>query len=132
MDTTHYKLPRIDNTELRWNVAFCKRIAQITKFPMTSSNENIFRVTGHLRGEFIGHRWIPTRGPQINNCPLPPTQRPLMRSFDVFFDLRLTKRLRKQWWGRWDTSANYDVTVMIYIYIERVFLIGRLQTTAEM
>ena len=26
---------------------------------MTSSNENIFRVTGHLCGEFYGHRWIP-------------------------------------------------------------------------
>ena len=26
---------------------------------MTSSNEHIFRVTGHLCGEFTGHRWIP-------------------------------------------------------------------------
>ena len=26
---------------------------------MTSSNENIFRVTGHLCGEFTGHRWLP-------------------------------------------------------------------------
>ena len=26
---------------------------------MTSSNENIFRVTGHLCGEFPGPRWIP-------------------------------------------------------------------------
>ena len=26
---------------------------------MTSSNENIFRVTGRLCGEFTGHRWIP-------------------------------------------------------------------------
>ena len=25
---------------------------------MTSSNGNIFRVTGHLCGEFTGHRWI--------------------------------------------------------------------------
>ena len=25
----------------------------------TSSNGNIFRVTGHLCGEFTGHRWIP-------------------------------------------------------------------------
>ena len=28
-----------------------------------------------------------------------PTQRPLTRSFDVFFDLRLNKRLNKQSWG---------------------------------
>ena len=26
---------------------------------MTSSNGNIFRVTGYLCGEFTGHRWIP-------------------------------------------------------------------------
>ena len=26
---------------------------------MTSSNGNILRVTGHLCGEFTGHRWIP-------------------------------------------------------------------------
>ena len=26
---------------------------------MTSSNRNIFRVTGHLCGEFTGLRWIP-------------------------------------------------------------------------
>ena len=25
----------------------------------TSSNGNVFRVTGHLCGEFTGHRWIP-------------------------------------------------------------------------
>ena len=28
-------------------------------FMMTSSNGNIFRVTGHLYGEFTGPRWIP-------------------------------------------------------------------------
>ena len=49
---------------------------------MTSSNGNIFRVTGHLCGEF-------------------PAQRPVTRSFDVFFDLRLNKSLSKQWWGWW-------------------------------
>ena len=30
-----------------------------------------------------------------------PAQRPVMRSFDVFFDLRLNKRLSKQSWGWW-------------------------------
>ena len=28
-------------------------------YMMTSSNGNIFLVTGHLCGEFTGHRWIP-------------------------------------------------------------------------
>ena len=38
------------------------------------------------------------------NSPVPgefPAQRPVARSFDVFFDLRLNKRLSKQSWGWW-------------------------------
>ena len=43
-----------------------------------------------------------------------PAQRPVTRSFDVFFDLRLNKRLSKQWCGWWfeTPSRRYDVTVM--------------------
>ena len=55
---------------------------------MTSSNGSIFRVTGPLWG----------------NSPVTgefPSQRPVTRSFDVFFDLRLIKRLRKQSRRRW-------------------------------
>ena len=55
---------------------------------MTSSNGNIFRVTGHLCGEFTGP------GEFL-------TQRPVTRNFDVFFDLCLNKRLSKQPWGWW-------------------------------
>ena len=55
---------------------------------MTSSNGNIFRVTGHLCGEFTGPRWIPrTKASDA--------------IFDVFFDLCLNKRLSKQSWGWW-------------------------------
>ena len=43
------------------------------------------------------------------NSPVPgefPTQRPVTRSFDVFFDLRPNKLLSKQWWGWWlETSS---------------------------
>ena len=38
------------------------------------------------------------------NLPVPgelPAQRPVTRSFDVFFDLRLHKRLSKQSWSWW-------------------------------
>ena len=59
-----------------------------TFYMMTSSNGNIFRVTGPLCGEFTGPGEFPT-------------QRPVTRSFDVFFDLRLNKRLSKQPWGWW-------------------------------
>ena len=43
------------------------------------------------------------------NSPVPgefPAQRPATRRFDVFFDLRLNKRLSKQSWGWWfDTPS---------------------------
>ena len=68
---------------------------------MTSSNGNIFRVTGPLCEEFTGHGEFPT-------------QRPVTRNFDVFFDLRLNNGwvnnreagdLRRH-------SGHYDVSVM--------------------
>ena len=55
---------------------------------MTSSNGNIFRVTGlcavptTVTGEF-------------------PSQKPVTRIFDVFFDLRPNKRSGKESWGWW-------------------------------
>ena len=55
---------------------------------MTSSNFYIFHVTGPLCGEFTGPGEFPR-------------QRPVTRSFDVFFDLCPNKRLSKQprgWW----------------------------------
>ena len=70
---------------------------------MTSSNGYIFRVTGPLCGEFTGSGEFPT-------------QKPVTRSFDVFFGLRLNKRLSKQPWGWWFETLSwslwrqYDVT----------------------
>ena len=43
-----------------------------------------------------------------------PSQRPVTRSFDVFFDLRMNKRLSEQPW-HWclrHHRAHYDVTVL--------------------
>ena len=43
-----------------------------------------------------------------------PSQRPVTRSFDMFFDLCLNKRLTKQSWGWYlrRYRAHYDVTVL--------------------
>ena len=70
--------------------------SQISLIMMTSSNDNIFRITGHLCGEFTGAGEFPA-------------QRPVMRSFDVFFDLCLTKRLRKQSWGWWFETLSHQL-----------------------
>ena len=59
---------------------------QCCQFMMTSSNGTIFHVTGPVCGEFTGPGEFPA-------------QRPVTRSFDVFYDLRLNKRLSKQPWG---------------------------------
>ena len=59
----------------------------VSHIVMTSSNGNIFRVTGPLCG----------------NSPVTgefPSQKPVTRSFDVFFDLCLNKRLSKHSWHR--------------------------------
>ena len=58
-------------------------------FPMmTSSNGNIFHVTGHLCGEFTSRRWIPRT--KASDAGL-----------WYFYDLRLNERLSKQLWGWW-------------------------------
>ena len=63
---------------------------------MTSSNGTIFRVTGPLCGEYTGPGQFPTL-------------RPVTRSFDVFFDLRLNKRLSKQPWGWWFETLSWSL-----------------------
>ena len=73
---------------------------QLLPHIMTSSNGNIFRVTGPLCGEFTGTSEFPS-------------QRPVTRSFVVFFDLHL------EWVNNGEAGdlrrhrAHYDVIVMI-------------------
>ena len=62
---------------------------------ITSSNGNIFRVTGPLCGEFAGHRWIPRTNGQWRGA--------------LMFSLicALNKRLSKQSQGWWfETSSR--------------------------
>ena len=71
-------------------------IEDIIVLMMTSSNGNIFRVTGPLCGEFTGPGEFPT-------------QRQVTRSFDVFFDLRLNKWLSRQPWGWWFETPSWSL-----------------------
>ena len=69
---------------------------------MTSSNGDIFRITGHLCGEFTGHRWIPRT--KASDAEL----------WFFFFDLRPNTR----WVNNREAGdlrhhrAHYDVIVM--------------------
>ena len=68
---------------------------------MTSSNGNIFRVTGPLCGEFTGHRWIP-----------------LTKASDAEFYVSLICTWKNGWVNNRQASdlrrhcAHYDVTIM--------------------
>ena len=79
------------------NLRYVVRMALKTLKPMmTSSNANIFRVTGPLCGEFTGHRWIPfTKASDA--------------SFDVFFDMHLNKWLSKQSRRRWFETPSHSL-----------------------
>ena len=72
-------------------------------FMMTSSNGNMFRVTGFCAGNSTM-----TAG----NSPVTdefPSHRPVTRSFDVFFDLRLNKGLSKQSSHRWFETPSLSL-----------------------
>ena len=77
------------------------KVFVISDSMMMSSNGNIFHITGPLYGEF-------------------PSQRPVMWSFDVFFDLRLNKRLSKQSRRQWfetpscSSWCNSNGTIAVY------------------
>ena len=78
----------------RWHVMSHPCTQQFNGGMMTSSNGNIFRVTGPLCGEFTGHWWIP-----------------LTKASDTelwcFLLSCLNKRLSKQSWGWWfDTTSR--------------------------
>ena len=86
----------------------------------TSSSGNVFRVTG----------------PWCGNSPVTgefPAQRPVTRTFDVFFDLLLNKRLSKQWWmflqqftlAYWRGDVNetrmWDINCLHNFYLVSIF-----------
>ena len=62
---------------------------------ITSSNGNIFRVTGPLCGEFTGPGEFPI-------------QMPVMRSFDVFLSAT-EETLSKQPWGWWFKTPSWSL-----------------------
>ena len=59
-------------------------------------------VNGQIHEDVIKWRHFPRNWPFVREFTGPRwfrAQRPVTRSFDVFFDLRPNKRLSKQWWG---------------------------------
>ena len=57
-----------------------------------------------------------------------PAQRPVTRSFDVFFDLRLNKRLSKQSWGWWFETLSHSLWrhCNVSILIGNILILNRM------
>ena len=51
-----------------------------------------------------------------------PLQRPVARSFNVFFDLRLSKRLSKQSWGWWFETLPWPLWPHCNVYLLTLWL----------
>ena len=111
---------------------------------MTSLNGNIFRVTGHLCGEFTGHRWIPhTKASDaelwcflwylpeyygwLNNREAGDLRRYLAH-YDVIVMSAISPYLN-QWWSlvnwtirnRLQWNMNQDVNLSVKKWFENVF-----------
>ena len=87
----------------KWKLLPNRMKSNNKSFMMTSSNGNVFRVTGHLCGEFTGPGEFPT-------------QRPVTRSFFfLLFDLRPNKRLSKHWWGWWFETPSCPLWRHCYV-----------------
>ena len=70
--------------------SYPSRLHVLPMHMMTSSNGNIFRVTGHLCGEF-------------------PAQRPVSWGLNVFFDLSLNEQLNTHSWGWWFQTPSHPL-----------------------
>ena len=96
-DTNHYQPVHLN---LDWYILWVSGIGNNSFNMMTSTNGNIFRITGPSCGEFTSEF---------------PSQRPVTQSFDVFFDIHAWTN---GWVNNWDADdwrrhrAHYDVTVM--------------------
>ena len=80
-----------------------------------STSGSVLRCFYYTYFRFVALSWLAWRRHQMGtflallaicsgNSPVPgefPAQRPVTRSFDVFFNLGLNKRLSKQSWGSW-------------------------------
>ena len=87
---------------LRWQTEYCRNNVLVC----VSANQCEVNI-GHISKSWWRHQmgtFSALLAICAGNSPAPgefPTQRPVTRSFDVFFDLRLNKRLSKQSWGWW-------------------------------
>ena len=98
---TDYPIFQIDAQEFMVALKFGRRLGNIAAEP--SAKFHTYIITSCIRNTWWRHQ-METFFALLATCagksPVTgefPAQRPVTRSFDVFFDLRLNKRLSKQW-----------------------------------
>ena len=79
-----------------WGQSHSLCYLDVPNIMMTSSNGNIFALLAICAGNSPVSREFPA-------------QRPVTRSFDVFFDLRPNKRLSKHGWGWWFETPSWSL-----------------------
>ena len=100
--------------EINWNVFFLRIVLNFTEACWYGSQ---WRYISNSMGNGLASWWRHQMEPFsallalcAGNSPVSgefPAQRPVTRSFDVFFDLRVNKRLSKQSWGwRFETLSR--------------------------
>ena len=87
------------------NTLSCINIWDAEHNTMTSSNGNIFRVTGHLCGEFTGPRWIPHT--KASDAEL----------WLLFFIC--------VWINGWESNREADDLIMVYLTVDPNYVTGR-------
>ena len=91
MSTLHWRLPSTSDNRSIYNGG-CSTIKPWWRHQMETFSALLALCVGNspVSGEF-------------------PAQRPVTQSFDVFFDLRLNKRLSKQSWGWWFETPSLSL-----------------------
>ena len=96
---------------LPWKYNYCFRLLKyLLKCLFKSSMVSHMSMTFH--DDVIKWKHFPRYWPFVREFTGPgefPAQRPVTRSFDVFFDPRLNKRLSKQWWGWWFETPSWSL-----------------------
>ena len=110
---TGYFIDSLCPSDVIWQHRYCSTMAQILACCLMAPSH-------YLTSSWRRHQmetFSTLKAICAVNSPVPgefSAQRPEMRSFDVFFDLCLNKRLSKQSWDWWFEllSPHYDVIVM--------------------
>ena len=106
----------LDNLCILWCFRFCNWLSLWCFYGSTTRLLYVVPWWRHQMETFSALLAICT-----GNSPVPgefPTQKPVTRSCDVFFDLRLNKRLSKQSWGWWFETLSCPLWLQCNDFVE--------------